>query len=216
MLGVSPSTLRRWSEAGRLPVYTTPGGHRRFSRRALEGLLPADRRRRPSIAADLTTARISRSYRRADRGSAPQLPWLLALSDEQRILFRERGHALATSLLQHLDAGLPEAATQHLDEAARSAVSYGQAAAGLGLSLSQTVEGFLRFRTPFHHELLMAARQRGYDTAETTDLVEAAERAMDVLLAATMAGHGRATGSVAAGRPGGVDARDVRFAHPGP
>lgn len=218
VLGVSPSTLRRWSEAGRLRVFTTPGGHRRFSRRSLEGLLPADRRRRPSIATGLTPARISRSYRRSDRRGAPELPWLLALTDQQRLLFRERGHALAECLLQHLDAGSPEAAAQHLEEAARNATSYGQAAASLGLSLSQTVEGFLRFRAPFHHELLMAARQRGFDTAETTDLIEAAERAMDVLLAATMAGHGRAgtmaTAATAAanGWPASDtrDTRDVR------
>ncbi|HUG28889.1 MAG TPA: helix-turn-helix domain-containing protein, partial [Candidatus Limnocylindria bacterium] len=47
VLGVSPATLRRWSDAGRLRVFTTPGGHRRFSRSALERLLPADRSRRP-------------------------------------------------------------------------------------------------------------------------------------------------------------------------
>jgi hypothetical protein len=58
------------------------------------------------------------------------------------------------------------------------------------LSLSQTVEGFLRFRAPFHHELAVAARRRGFDTAETTDLLETAERAMDRLLVATMTGHG--------------------------
>lgn len=37
----------------------------------------------------------------------------------------------------------------------------------------------------------MAARRRGFDTAETTDLLEAAERAMDRLLVATMTGHGK-------------------------
>jgi hypothetical protein len=63
-------------------------------------------------------------------------------------------------------------------------------AARLGLSLSQTVEGFLRFRAPFHHELALAARRRGFDGGETTDLLETAERAMDRLLLATMAGHG--------------------------
>ena len=42
-------------------------------------------------------------------------------------------------------------------------------AATLGLSLSQTVEGFLRFRAPFHHELAVAARRRGFDAAETTE-----------------------------------------------
>lgn len=193
VLGVSPATLRRWSDAGRLRVFTTPGGHRRFSRAALERLLPADRTRRPSIAsAGLTPSRLARTYRRASREASPQLPWVLALTDEQRLLFRERGHVLAASLLQYLDASRPETAVLHLDEAAASAAEYGTVAAGLGLSLSQTVEGFLRFRAPFHHELAVAARKRGFDTAETTDLLETAERAMDRLLLATMTGHGEA------------------------
>jgi excisionase family DNA binding protein len=191
VLGVSPATLRRWSDAGRLRVFTTPGGHRRFSRSALERLLPADRTRRPSIgAAGVTPSRLARTYRRASREVAPELPWVLALTSEQRLLFRERGHLLATSLLQYLDASQPETATHHLREATRSAEEYGTVAAGLGLSLSQTVEGFLRFRAPFHHELAVAARRRGFDTAETTDLLETAERAMDRLLVATMRGHG--------------------------
>jgi excisionase family DNA binding protein len=195
VLGVSPATLRRWSDAGRLRVFTTPGGHRRFSRSALERLLPADRTRRPSIAsASLSPSRLSRTYRRASRDAAPDLPWVLALTEEQRKLFRERGHLLAASLLQYLDASRPETAELHLDEASASAADYGRVAAGLGLSLSQTVEGFLRFRAPFHHELAVAARRRGFDTAETTDLLETAEGAMDRLLVATMTAHGQATG----------------------
>ena len=195
LLGVSPATLRRWSDAGRVRVFTTPGGHRRFSRAALERLLPADRSRRPSLAgAGFTPSRIARTYRRASRDAAPELPWVLALSDQQRVLFRERGHVLAASLLQYLDATRAESAAQHLDEASVTAAEYGRAAATLGLSLSQTVEGFLRFRTPFHHELAVAARRRGFDTPETTDLLETAERAMDRLLVATMTGHGLAIG----------------------
>jgi excisionase family DNA binding protein len=193
VLGVSPATLRRWSDAGRLRVFTTPGGHRRFSRAALERLLPADRSRRPSIGGGgLTPSRIARTYRRASREAAPELPWVLKLTDEQRLLFRERGHVLAASLLQYLDATQPAAAAHHLKETSESAAEYGRVAAALGLSLSQTVEGFLRFRAPFHHELAVAARRRGFDTAETTDLLETAERAMDKLLVATMGGHGLA------------------------
>jgi excisionase family DNA binding protein len=193
VLGVSPATLRRWSDAGRLRVFTTPGGHRRFSRSALERLLPADRSRRPAIgAAGVTPSRLARTYRRASRQVAPELPWVLSLTDDQRLLFRERGHVLAASLLQFLDASQPEAATFHLEKATDSAEEYGSVAAGLGLSLSQTVEGFLRFRAPFHHELAVAARRRGFDATETTDLLETAERAMDRLLVATMTGHNRA------------------------
>jgi excisionase family DNA binding protein len=202
VLGVSPATLRRWSDAGRLRVFTTPGGHRRFSRSALERLLPADRSRRPSIGgAGLSPSRIARSYRRASREAAPELPWVLTLTDEQRLLFRERGHVLAASLLQYLDATRPEAAAHHLGEASSAAAEYGTVAATLGLSLSQTVEGFLRFRAPFHHELAVAARRRGFDTAETTDLLETAEAAMDKLLVATMTGHGAVAAKGSRRRP---------------
>ena len=121
----------------------------------------------------------------------PELPWVLALTDEQRLLFRERGHVLAASLLQYLDAQRPDAAAHHLEEASRTASVYGEVAADLGLSLSQTVEGFLRFRAPFHHELALTAKRRGFDTTETTDLLQTAEEAMDRLLLATMTGHGR-------------------------
>ena len=137
----------------------------------------------------MTPARIARSYRRASGDVSSELPWVLALTDEQRLLFRERGQGLAAGLLQYLDAAQPETARHHLKEASVSAGEYGRVASALGLSLSQTVEGFLRFRAPFFHELVVAARRRGFDTAETTDLIELAERGMDQILIATMTGH---------------------------
>ena len=39
LLGVAQSTVRAWSDAGRLPVFYTPGGHRRFKREDLESFL---------------------------------------------------------------------------------------------------------------------------------------------------------------------------------
>jgi len=152
--------------------------------------MPADRSRRPSLgAAELTPVRIALSYRRARRKVSAELPWVLALTDEQRALFRDRGHVIATELLHYLDASQPDSAKQHLKEASISAAEYGRAAVELGLSLSQTIESFLRFRSPFYHELVAAARRRGFDTGETTDLMELTERGMDQLLLATMTGY---------------------------
>ena len=50
LLGIAPGTLRRWADEGRIPVFTTPGGHRRFARSTLSALLPAAR---PGGIADL-------------------------------------------------------------------------------------------------------------------------------------------------------------------
>src|SRR5207302_4459171 len=38
-LGVAQSTIRKWSDQGRVPAFYTPGGHRRFRRGDLETFL---------------------------------------------------------------------------------------------------------------------------------------------------------------------------------
>ena len=38
-LGVAPSTIRKWSDQGRVPAFYTPGGHRRYRRADLDKFL---------------------------------------------------------------------------------------------------------------------------------------------------------------------------------
>jgi excisionase family DNA binding protein len=38
-LGVSLATIRRWTDAGHIACYRTPGGQRRFSRPQLDGFI---------------------------------------------------------------------------------------------------------------------------------------------------------------------------------
>jgi excisionase family DNA binding protein len=38
-LGVAQSTIRKWSDQGRVPAFYTPGGHRRYQRRDLDTFL---------------------------------------------------------------------------------------------------------------------------------------------------------------------------------
>ena len=38
-LGVAQSTIRKWSDLGRVPAFYTPGGHRRYRRRDLDTFL---------------------------------------------------------------------------------------------------------------------------------------------------------------------------------
>jgi excisionase family DNA binding protein len=42
-LGVAQSTVRKWSDGGRLPAFYTPGGHRRFRRSDLDDFLGGSR-----------------------------------------------------------------------------------------------------------------------------------------------------------------------------
>ncbi len=192
LLGVSQGTLRRWADDGRLRVFTTPGGHRRFSREAIERLLPADRDQRPHLGlSGLTPARLASAYRRSASTPA-EGSWGAVLSEDDRVAFRELGRRLAHALVEHLDAIEPAARTTHLAEATSLSADYGRLGAAAGLSLGDVVEGFLAFRRPFLAEAVVVARRRGFDMDEVTGLYDDAEQALDHLLVATMSGHGLA------------------------
>lgn len=97
------------------------------------------------------------------------------------------------ALVAHLDAADRETRRHQSSEAAAAAATYGRLGAGLGLSLSDVVEGFLAFRRPFLAEIGAVARRRGFDADELTRLYDDADRALDRLLVATMSGHSVAT-----------------------
>lgn len=186
-LGVTPNTLRRWADRGQIPSFVTPGGHRRFPLTAIQAFVPTGRTRRPKLTTmGASSDRMARAYRRAR--PPERTGWFAGLSAGDRTGFRERGMQLVGDLLGHLDVDHDEAAAL-LTSAEHHATEYGAEAARLGASLSETVEGFLRFRKPFVDELAVLARRRRLDTREATALLADAETALDRVLVAVMIGH---------------------------
>jgi excisionase family DNA binding protein len=52
-LGISLATIRRWTDAGHISCYRTPGGQRRFSRVQLEDFMSSMHREGPADRADV-------------------------------------------------------------------------------------------------------------------------------------------------------------------
>lgn len=190
VLGVSPSTIRRWGDTGVVRTFVTPGGHRRFSRAGLQAMLP-DRPTavRPSLS-DLgeTPSRMARGYRRASDGTSGRVPWIAGLDDDSRDRFRSYGRGIVAALIATLDATEPARRERHLREAEDACTEYGRLAGREGLGSVTTADLFLRFRLPFLSELGALARRRELDAASTTSLMADATAALDDLLLATLRG----------------------------
>ena len=58
-LGVSLATIRRWTDAGHIACYRTPGGQRRFSRAQLDGFITSMSQDGP-VEAARTSAGVAR------------------------------------------------------------------------------------------------------------------------------------------------------------
>lgn len=198
LIGVSPATLRRWTEAGDLEAFVTPGGHRRFARSSILGMLPTGpaRRRRLHELGE-TPDRIVRQYRRelADRSASKA--WVHDLPEGERESFREPGRRILAGVLGFLDAATPEEGETSLAEALEAAVRYGGMARAHDVDLEAVTDTFLQFRLPFLHELGRIAQRRRLHTDEATDLILAASRVFDRLLLALLRGHREETAATA-------------------
>lgn len=197
LIGVSSATLRRWSDAGEIRAFTTPGGHRRFARAAVLGLIPADRRERGASRLGDIGERIGRAYRKiGQRSSSAGIPEMRAategflgrLGDPEREPFCELAGSMATALLELWDEGTVDG-TAALGRAEAAAAAFGALAAARGASVAETIDSFLALRKPFIHELATGACRHGFDARQTTDLLETATEAIDHLFAALVRGH---------------------------
>lgn len=194
MLGVSPATLRRWSAAGEVEAFTTPGGHRRFALTTLKSLLQQGTGdvARPS-ALGVSAERMTRVLRRHARAASGALP-TLQVAGAVRSDLAALGCRLTAALLAQLDAETPEQATRASREADSAAGEHAVVCARAGVQLTDVVAVFVRFRGLFVGELADAAIRHGLGSAEATSLVTRGGGAVDQALGALVSAWQDAAG----------------------
>jgi len=186
LVGVDPDTLRRWADEGRLPTFTTPGGHRRFDRKDLERVMltrrPTPSRRGPLAALGATPDRLSRAYARSYRDGADGRSRVGdRFEDPDREAFRADGRRLLAALMAYLDA--PPSRRPGWEAQAVAAVrSTGSRLADHGATAEDAVTTFIAARRPFLAELATLGRRRALDVAALTTLYDEAVALLDRLL----------------------------------
>ena len=190
LLGVSPATLRRWTVAGDLEAFVTPGGHRRFARTSILELLPSGAKRHRGLRElGETPDHVVRQYRRELAQTAGPSDWVAELPDSEREAFRGPGRRILTGVLGFLDSARPEESEASLAGALEASRQYGALAREHAIGVESMTETFLRFRLPFLNELGRIARRRRLAADEAMDLILAASRVFDRLLLALINGH---------------------------
>ena len=193
MLGVDPDTLRRWADNGKIDVFTTPGGHRRFLRASIDALLPRTKPiRRPSLSSiGEPPDRIASEFRKRVRTELTDQDWRSRFDEGSLRWFRERGVRMSDLLLGSLDTTRRSGREQLLVQAESLGREYGQEAMRAGLSLGEATQAFLFFRARFMAEIAHVARRRNIETSQAASLFAEADGALDRIILALIAGHQR-------------------------
>lgn len=190
MLGVSPATLRRWSVAGKVETFTTPGGHRRYARSTLEHLLPASHDPLPSVAAlGGSYDRVAATLRTSLATTVPDMAWL-DRTDEQTVrVLALAGRAMVDGVLGYVDGTSRRQREAALAPALQAAAWHGRLARRRGGSLGETVAAFQRCRSLLLDLLGELACRNGLATPATTRLLARANDATDRLVVALVSAH---------------------------
>ncbi len=147
LLGVNQSTLRRWSDAGKIPVVVTPGGHRRYAAADLLAFTKSTNRPRRRISTQaLTEASLSRYRHDKYVTDIRQRPWYGEFDAASLVEYRQRGLTMVSLAVRYISARTEREAI--LTEACAIAAEYAHESAQHGLGMSDAVQMYLRARTP--------------------------------------------------------------------
>ena len=141
LLNVHPATLRQWSDEGKVRIFRTPGGHRRFSRSDIERMLHVIPLRGVGLSSFVMSEVLQRT--RQELPAAMQQSWATGIGEDERQRQREAGRQL-TRLASELVTKPTPTATQ-LAEARQIGAEYGRMMARAGHALPDAVMAFIFF-----------------------------------------------------------------------
>lgn len=184
LLGVHFTTLRRWADEGKVPLYRTPGGRRRFKRNELvafiHSLREGDSIEDRSIALFDTPAVAARLAHE----DVVREPWYGKFDEGQRVSLRDEGRQMMGVLMQY--ATRTNGGEVFLHEGRRMAADYGQMCRSAGLSLVETAKAFVRVRRSVMDSVYEAGSLAGAPDLETWRLYDRMNTFLDSMLLATL------------------------------
>jgi excisionase family DNA binding protein len=145
LLQVNEATLRQWADNGHLRVYRTPGGHRRFFKDDVLGLTQQSPvNNSPDSKEKLEGSALRRIRRRLSHEDVARQSWYQSIEEEGRDRMRLFGRRLLSLLMQESPRRRRQEA---LDESLMLGHEYGAEMADRGVSLKDTTEAFIFFRS---------------------------------------------------------------------
>lgn len=187
LIGVSETTLRRWTDEGLLRVFMTPGGHRRYSASELEHFMRARRAMQGpgTIAEQLQdTVPVHRDTARGDTSSAP---WDVHFSKEGRQHLARCGRELLDLVIQYI--AHPNKRKETVQLVRQVGEEHGRILASLGFPLVDSVEAFVRHRTLLVEAATEFSRKRHVRSGRAMAAIPLVNRLLDEALVGLVAAH---------------------------
>jgi excisionase family DNA binding protein len=187
LLGVDQSTLRRWSDSGKVPVFRTPGGHRRYSEDDLRAFMSGESSPRRRMSRQLLTNLSMAGYERDYLETASRHRWYDAYDARSIAELRLLGRRMVDLTIRFLSSrGDRDVIIAESHEIGRQ---YGCHSARAGLSTVDALEAFLFFRRPVVQAVTHFIEEEHTATQRAERVLNELSAYMDDVLLAMAAAH---------------------------
>ena len=190
LLGVDQSTLRRWSDSGKIPVFRTPGGHRRYNEEDLRALVRGEPRRRRVSRQVLTTMSMS-AYEHDYIRQAQSRPWYRAYDQRTLDELRPLGRRMVDLTIRYISSRGERG--DIIAESREIGHEYGCCSARIGLSTAEALEAFLFFRTPVVQAVTHYIEDENVPTRRAARITSELTHFLDAVLIETVRAHQEGT-----------------------
>lgn len=184
LLGVGQSTLRRWSDAGLVPVYRTAGGHRRYREADLLAVLKSEARPRRRLSRKALTDLSYSLYQSQLLSQVTTRPWYARYRPEHLDELRTLGRQLLDLTFRIVNRAVDRASLVRAGRAIGQ--RYGEVSAAAGLSPAEAVEAFLAFRVPTYVAIAQFAEREEIPTRRVLRVLSELTMVLDEVLLATV------------------------------
>lgn len=186
LLGVHFTTLRAWADKGQIPVFRTPGGHRRFGVTDLRRFLDSRANRMLVPARErLIDAAVGR-VRQQIQTDAEEASWRYELDEDAAVRRQQRGRQLFALAISFMLKPLQR--ERILKDGRRMGAEYGREAASHQIGLVETGRAVQFFR----QQLVQAVRSEDSSGALDADDVRIQgliDQFLDEILYAVLEGY---------------------------
>ena len=145
LLGVHPTTLRRWADQGDILVMVTPGGHRRFPRTEIDRLLGASAHAEDEAQFAQHVVDQALAHTRAQLAQQQDASWVTGFDASERDAKRESGRRLM-QLLRRLLTATDGELEPLLDEVRTIGGAYAEDALRIDMGITDVLRAITFFR----------------------------------------------------------------------
>jgi excisionase family DNA binding protein len=142
ILGVHPSTVRLWSDKGRIPVHRTQGNHRRYIRSEIELWAQTAHRAGGVEPESIVQFALHRIRFKIGKGQLEAEAWYQRLNEEAREQYRQSGLVLVQGLVRYLSSK----GSRAISEAHSLGYEYASRGRRYNLNNVEAARAFLFFR----------------------------------------------------------------------